>query len=61
MDIATKIIFQFLHTAVMDRRTDFMTATLCVRQKQKDSRGQWQKLVVVRFEIRLFKISNIYF
>jgi hypothetical protein len=50
MDIAAKTIFQFLNSTAMDRRTDYLTAALCVRQKQIDSRGQWQKLVVVRFK-----------
>ena len=54
MDIAAKTIFQFLHSAAMDRQTDSLRATLCVRQKQKDSRGQWQKLVMVRFKISMF-------
>lgn len=61
MDIAAITILQFLHSAAMDRRTDSLTATLCVWQKEKDSRGQWQKLVVVRFKISMFKISNGYF
>lgn len=61
MHIAGKTIFQFLRSAAMDRRTDSLTATLCVRQKQKDSRGQWQKMVVGSFKVSMRKISNCYF
>jgi len=61
MDIAARTIFQFLGSAAMDRRTDSLTATLRVRQKQKDSKGQWQKMVVVSFKVPMFKISNCYF
>jgi hypothetical protein len=61
MDIAAETIFQFLHSVAMDRQTDSLTATLRVRQKQKDSRKQWQKLFIVRFKIRMLKSQIVTF